>query len=83
MGIPRELRCAHEVSQVQLELVERVVTEHLEHVVQQAVVAQEVELDIIIDVLTLEVRVHLLGVGVIGCRTLHAPVLVEEGLSWR
>ena len=48
-GIPRELRCAHEVSRVQLVLFERVVTEHLEHIGQQADVAQKVELHIILE----------------------------------
>ena len=40
-------------------------------------------LHIILEVLTLKVRVHLLDVGVIGLRTLQASELVEEGLSWR
>ena len=82
-SIPRELRCAHEISRVQLVLVERVLTEHLEHISQQADVAQKVELHIILEVLTLTFRVHLLGVGVIGLCALHDSELVEEALSWR
>ena len=82
-GIPRKLQCAHEVSRVQLVLVELDFTEHIKHIGQQADVAQEVELHIIIEVLTLKVRVHLLGVGIIGLRTLHASKLVEDALSWR
>ena len=58
-------------------------SEHLEHIGQQADVSQEIELHIILEVLTLKVRLHLLGMGVIGFRTLHASDLVEEGLSCR
>ena len=75
-GIPRDLRCAHEVSRVQLVLFERVVTEHLKHIGQEADVAREVEVHMMFEVLTLKVRVHLLSVGVIGLRTLHVSVLV-------
>ena len=76
-GIPRQLRCAHEVNRFQLVLVERVVTEHLKHIGQQADVAKVVELLLILEALTLNVRVHLLGVGVIGLQTLHSSELVE------
>ena len=76
-GIPRELRCAHGVSWVQLVLVEQVVTEHLEHVGQQTNVVQEVELNIILKALRMKVREHLLGVGVIGIGALHVYELVE------
>ena len=39
-GIPREFRRTHEVGQVQLVLLQEVVSEHLEQVIQQADVAQ-------------------------------------------
>ena len=82
-GIVRELRCAHEVGRVQLVFVERVVSKHLKYVCQQADVAQELKLHIIIEAITLKIRVHLFGVCVIGLETLHVAELVEERISLR
>ena len=80
--VPGELWSAHEVGRVQLVLVEGVVSEHLNHVGQQADVAQKVELHIIFEALTLKVCKHMLSVGVIGLRTFNDFELVEEGSSW-
>ena len=81
--IPRELRRAYEVGRVQLVLVEGVVSEHLEHVGQQTDIAQEVELHVILEALTLKVRKILLGVAVVCLRTLQGSELVEDSLSRR
>ena len=80
-SIPRKLRRAHKVGRIQLVLLQGVVSENLKRVGQQADVAQKVELHLIIKVLTLKVCQHVLGVGVVGLRTLHAYELVEEGRS--
>ena len=77
-GVPCELRRTHEVGRVQLVLVQGVVSEHLEHVGLQADVAQEVELYIILEALTLKVREDVLGVGVVGLRALYASELVKK-----
>ena len=82
-SIPRELRLAHTVGRVQLVLVGRVITEHLEHIGQQADVGQKVELHIILEALTLKISVQLLGMGVLGLGALYASELVKEGLSLR
>ena len=70
------MRRTHEVGGVQLVLVQGVVSEHLEHVGQQADVTQGVELHIILKGLTLKVFKHMLGLGVVGLQTLHASELV-------
>ena len=65
-GISRELRRANEVGGVELELVQRVVSIHLEYIGQQADVTMEIELHIVFEALTLKVGEYVLGVCVIG-----------------
>ena len=82
-GILRELRSAHEVDGVELVLVQRVVSKHLEYISQQADITEEVELHIVFEVLTFKVGEYVFGVCVVGRQTLNASEIVEECLSWR
>ena len=59
-GIPRQLRGAHEVDEVELVFVERVVSKHLKYFGQQADVTEEVELHIVFEALTLKVGEYVL-----------------------
>ena len=79
-GIPRELGSVHEVGGVVMILVQRVVSKLMEYIGQQADVTEEVELHIIFESLTLKVGEFVLGVSVIGRRTLNASEIVEECL---
>ena len=82
-GIPRELRSAHEVGKVELVLVQRVVSKHLEYIGQQVDVTEKLELHIVFQALTLKVSEYVLGVCVVGRRTLNASEIVKECLPWR
>ena len=81
-GIPRKLRSAHKVGGVELVLVQRVVSKHLEYIGQQADFTEKVELHIVFEALTLKVGEYVLGVCVVGRRTLNASEIVEECLPW-
>ena len=81
-GISRELKSGHEVGGVELVLVQRVVSKYLEYIGQQAIVTEKVELHIILQAQTLKVVKYVLGVCVVGRRTLNASEIVEECLPW-
>ena len=78
---PGVLRRVHEVGWVLLVHAKQVVTKHLEHATQQADVAQNVKLYIILETLTLKVREYLVGVSVVRLRAHYASELVHECLS--
>ena len=62
-------------------LVEEVVPERLEHVGQQADVAQQVKRHVLFETLAVKVFTHVLSVRVVRLGALHASELVEESFS--
>ena len=80
-SVLRELRRTYKVGRVQLVLVQGVVPERLEHVGQQANVAQQIESHVLLKILTVENLPHVLGLRVVRLQALHASELVEKSLS--
>ena len=76
-----ELRCTHKIRRVQLVFVQRVIPERLEHVGQQANVAQQVERHVLFESLPVKVFPHVLRGRIVSLRALHAAEFVEKASS--
>ena len=63
--VSSELRCTNKIGWVQLVFVQRVIPERLEHVVQQANVAQQVERHVLFETLAVKVLPHVLSLRIV------------------
>ena len=73
-----KLKRAHELGGVVLLLVQRVVFKHFESIGQPADVPVKIELHIVFEALTLKVGENVIGLCVVGRRTLNAFEIVNN-----